>query len=216
MTLFFFNFKKSHYGVKDRADCASTSLAGCPAGVVQMVLTDRRRGLAMTVDFEDHRRQELRDHFGGLHLPHPNEVERQVDLLLVGGIRAHQRTESSTRGIWATFLGVLMLVTILIFSVMMEFYIAKKREMTLIYESNPLRRQHLLPNQQYKRGDIVIHINQLGLRDNPPQRPKPRCSCRIAVMGGSSVFDIRAGHRASWPSRFSKTSTAGSSWRGKY
>jgi hypothetical protein len=47
-----------------------------------MVLTDRRRGLAMTVDFEDYRRQELRDHFGGPQLPHPNEVERQVDLLL--------------------------------------------------------------------------------------------------------------------------------------
>jgi hypothetical protein len=123
---------------------------------------------------------------------------------MVGGIRANQRTESSTRGIWAIFLGVLTLVMILIFSVMMEFYVAKKREMTLIYESNPLRRQHLLPNQQYKRGDVVIHINQLGLRDNPPQRPKPPRSCRIAVMGGSSVFDIRAGHQASWPSRLSK------------
>jgi peptidoglycan/xylan/chitin deacetylase (PgdA/CDA1 family) len=48
----------------------------------QTVLTDRRRGLAMTVDFEDYRRQELRDHFGEPQLPHPNEVERQLDLLL--------------------------------------------------------------------------------------------------------------------------------------
>ncbi len=41
----------------------------------------RRRAL-LTVDFEDYRRQELRDHLGTPQPPNPQEVERQLDGLL--------------------------------------------------------------------------------------------------------------------------------------
>ena len=45
-------------------------------------MADGRRSLAMTIDFEDYRRQELRDHLGEPQPPHPVEVERQLDALL--------------------------------------------------------------------------------------------------------------------------------------
>src|SRR6185295_3174 len=41
-----------------------------------------RRTAILTVDLEDYRRQELRDHLGAPQAPNPAEVERQVELLL--------------------------------------------------------------------------------------------------------------------------------------
>lgn len=41
-----------------------------------------RRTAILTVDLEDYRRQELRDHLGSPQAPNPAEVERQVELLL--------------------------------------------------------------------------------------------------------------------------------------
>jgi peptidoglycan-N-acetylglucosamine deacetylase len=45
-------------------------------------MTHQRRKLAMTVDFEDYRRQELRDHLGEPRPANPAEVEQQLDMLL--------------------------------------------------------------------------------------------------------------------------------------
>lgn len=42
----------------------------------------KRIGGLLTIDLEDYRRQELRDHRWPLEPPHPREVERQVDRLL--------------------------------------------------------------------------------------------------------------------------------------
>jgi Domain of unknown function (DUF3473)/Polysaccharide deacetylase len=41
-----------------------------------------QHGAILTVDLEDYRRQELRDHLGGVPPPNPTEVERQLDVLL--------------------------------------------------------------------------------------------------------------------------------------
>jgi peptidoglycan/xylan/chitin deacetylase (PgdA/CDA1 family) len=45
-------------------------------------MADGKRSLAMTIDFEDYRRQELRDHLGEPQPPNPIEVERQLDAML--------------------------------------------------------------------------------------------------------------------------------------
>ena len=45
-------------------------------------MTAGRRRAVLTVDFEDYRRQELRDHLGRPQPPNPHEVERQLHTLL--------------------------------------------------------------------------------------------------------------------------------------
>jgi peptidoglycan/xylan/chitin deacetylase (PgdA/CDA1 family) len=45
-------------------------------------MPEGKRSLAMTIDLEDYRRQELRDHLGEPQRPYPVEVERQLDALL--------------------------------------------------------------------------------------------------------------------------------------
>jgi peptidoglycan/xylan/chitin deacetylase (PgdA/CDA1 family) len=47
-----------------------------------MIMPEGKRSLAITIDFEDYRRQELRDHLGEAAPPNPIEVERQLDTLL--------------------------------------------------------------------------------------------------------------------------------------
>lgn len=80
-----------------------------------------------------------------------------------------------------------------------EWFIARKAATTLLYAPNPHYRQDLLPNQVYRRDGFEYRVGPHGLRGDPPVMPKPRGVLRVAVMGGSSVFDFRVGR--SWPER---------------
>jgi len=80
-----------------------------------------------------------------------------------------------------------------------EWFIARKAATTLLYAPNDHYRQDLLPNQVYARDGYVNRIGPHGLRGDEPVLPKPEGVIRIAVMGGSSVFDIRSD--VGWPRR---------------
>lgn len=80
-----------------------------------------------------------------------------------------------------------------------EWFIARKAATTLLYQPNPHYRHDLLPNQVYRRDGFEYRVGPHGLRGEPPVMPKPAGVLRIAVMGGSSVFDFRVGR--SWPER---------------
>lgn len=80
-----------------------------------------------------------------------------------------------------------------------EWFIARKARTTLVYAPNPYYRQDLAPNQTYRRDGFTYRVGPHGLRGDPPKTPKPQGLLRIAVMGGSSVFDFRVG--TSWPER---------------
>lgn len=80
-----------------------------------------------------------------------------------------------------------------------EWFIARKAKTTLVYTPNPHYRQDLSPNQTYTRDGFEYRIGPHGLRGVEPVTPKPPGVRRVAVMGGSSVFDFRVG--TSWPER---------------
>lgn len=79
-----------------------------------------------------------------------------------------------------------------------EWFIDRKARTTLLYEPNSQYRQDLLPNQTYTRDGFSYEIGPHGMRGLEPVMPKPM-GLRIAVMGGSSVFDFRVAR--SWPER---------------
>jgi lysophospholipase L1-like esterase len=79
-----------------------------------------------------------------------------------------------------------------------EWFIDRKARTTLLYEPNSQYRQDLLPNQTYTRDGFSYEIGAHGMRGLEPKMPKPM-GLRIAVMGGSSVFDFRV--KRSWPER---------------
>ncbi len=79
-----------------------------------------------------------------------------------------------------------------------EWFIARKARTTLLYEPNAEYRQDLLPNQTYTRDGFSYEVGAHGMRGAVPVMPKPP-GLRIAVMGGSSVFDFRVAR--SWPER---------------
>lgn len=82
-----------------------------------------------------------------------------------------------------------------------DAYIERQSKSTFIYDIHSLRRQNLIPNQVYEHGGVRITINEHGVRGRAPQMPKPEVVCRIATMGGSSVFDHLLGDGESWPER---------------
>jgi lysophospholipase L1-like esterase len=80
-----------------------------------------------------------------------------------------------------------------------EWFIARKARTTLIYQPNADFRQELAPNQSLRRDGAAYRIGPHGLRGEPPAMPKPPGTERIAVVGGSSVFDHAVS--SSWPER---------------
>lgn len=96
---------------------------------------------------------------------------------------------------------VLLAVVYVVFIRVTEGYIARQDESRLIYDLNPLRRQVLLPNQQYRLDDVHISINRFGFRGAAPPMPKPDGVTRIVTLGGSSVFDHHLSEGESWPER---------------
>ncbi len=96
---------------------------------------------------------------------------------------------------------ILLLVIYILFVRVTEGYIAQQDRARLIYDYNPLRRQVLLPDQQYQLGDVRFSINEYGFRGQAPKMPKPDGMTRIITMGGSSVFDHHVGEGKSWPER---------------
>lgn len=96
---------------------------------------------------------------------------------------------------------ILLSVIYVVFVSVTEGYIARQDRARLIYDFNPLRRQVLLPNQQYELGDVHFSINKFGFRGEAPQMPKPDGVTRIITMGGSAVFDHHLSEGESWPER---------------
>jgi len=80
-----------------------------------------------------------------------------------------------------------------------EWFIARKARTTLLYSRNPHYRHALRPNQTYVRDGFRYVVGPHGLRGEAPEMPKPEGVVRVAVMGGSSVFDHRVA--TSWPER---------------
>lgn len=78
-------------------------------------------------------------------------------------------------------------------------YIARQDKARLVYDIHAFRRQVLLPDQKYERGNVNIPINHLGFRGAAPTMPKPDGVRRVFVMGGSSVFDHLVSGGRSWP-----------------
>lgn len=99
----------------------------------------------------------------------------------------------------AVLLGLNLGVLALLLFGVSEWFIARKARTTLIYDPNPHYRQQLLPNQTYTRDGFSYVIGPHGMRGAAPARPKPPDALRVAVVGGSSVFDFRV--EPSWPER---------------
>lgn len=89
--------------------------------------------------------------------------------------------------------------TLVVFFVATEWFIARKRQTTLVYDANAAYRHELVPGQRQIRGAVEYSIGAHGLRGVPPVMPKPADELRIVVMGGSSVFDFAVA--PSWPER---------------
>lgn len=91
-------------------------------------------------------------------------------------------------GTWSLFLSVT------------NDYIEAKRPITLIYAPHAECRQVLVPNQTHDRtAAIRFEIGPHGMRGRAPAMPKPDGVRRVAVLGGSSVFDHLTS--VSWPER---------------
>jgi lysophospholipase L1-like esterase len=88
-----------------------------------------------------------------------------------------------------------------------EWFIARKRQTTLVYDVNPEYRQDLVPGQRQVRGSVEYSIGAHGLRGEPPAMPKPSSERRVVVLGGSSVFDFAVA--PSWPERVEALLRAG-------
>lgn len=80
-----------------------------------------------------------------------------------------------------------------------ENYIEQRRGTTLIYDVNPLRRQHLVPKQTYTRYGTRFRINSSGMRGPDPSEESSPGALRVFTLGGSSVFDHHA--PTSWAER---------------
>lgn len=99
----------------------------------------------------------------------------------------------------ALAIGLNLLAVVVAIFLATEWFIARKSKTTLIYEHNPRFRHELRPHQTYARDGFSYVIGAHGLRGSSPELPKPDRRVRVAVMGGSSVFDHRVD--PSWPER---------------
>ena len=86
------------------------------------------------------------------------------------------------------------------------------RENSLQYRPSTFTRHLLAPNQEIDRGKawgdtsasdaseaLTYTINRHGYRGAEWPTQKPQGSCRLAVLGGSAVFDLGAAEGVDWP-----------------
>lgn len=95
----------------------------------------------------------------------------------------------------------LFLIAVLVSLEVTDRFIEKQKGVALVYDFHALRRQTLLPNQEYQSNDVRFSINEHGMRGCAPDVPKPPGVCRVVVMGGSAVFDHLLSEGESWPER---------------
>jgi lysophospholipase L1-like esterase len=105
----------------------------------------------------------------------PNKLKKKTGALLIISINAVV--------LFLFFTGFLLIT---------DNYIERRRKSTIIYKTNALRRQSIVHDQKYSKGDVAFTINSLGMRGEMPLARKPEKTFRIVVMGGSSVFDHRS------------------------
>ena len=99
---------------------------------------------------------------------------------------------------WLVIIAINLAAALVLLFAATEWFIARKRKVTIIYEPNPIFRHSLYPNQRYER-DGVYTIGPHRMRGRAPVMPKPKEHHRVFVMGGSSVFDFLVA--PSWPER---------------
>ena len=80
-----------------------------------------------------------------------------------------------------------------------ERFIDKKKKVTVLYQFNALNRWDMIPNQELHIEDYRISINSLGFRGRVPPPRKDSSTCRIMIMGGSSVYDPKVDEEKHWP-----------------
>ena len=107
----------------------------------------------------------------------------------------------NSKGWWT--IGIINLVVLLVIMGGLlwftEHFIDKKRRVTVLYQSDPLNRWRMVPNQELQIQNARISINSLGFRGPVPAPEKDNSICRVMVMGGSSVFDTQVDEKGTWP-----------------